>query len=302
MKYLHEIVQMNENMPLKIIIHNKLEGNIPSHWHKALELTYINEGRVSCHINGVRYNISENDLLIINSSDIHGMYIRNKEMASGITLMISYDFLKSNYNNIDNIEFIMSKDEFMKAVLKDLLIKIFNMYTSTVKECTLKPNDIAKAVFEEQGNEFYYLRIKSILYEIMFILLTYFKVDKDIRINIKSKRYIDRFKKITEYIENNYKENLILEDVANYYGLSREHLARSFKKYMGTTFGEYLNSIRLYNAYMDLLTTDYSITQIGLDNGFPNVASFINKFRLAYGKTPYKYKKDLENINQNITN
>lgn len=301
MKYLHEIVQMSENMPVKVIIHNKLEGNIPSHWHKALELTYITEGSVSCHINGVRYDVSKNDLLVINSTDIHGMFIRSKEMASGITLMISYDFLKSNYNNIDDIEFIMSKDEFRKVDLKDLLIKIFTMYTEHIRqEVVPKPISIPeiKVIPEEQENEFYYLRTKSILYEIMFILLTYFKVDKDIRTSIKSKRYIDRFKKITEYIENNYKENLILEDVANYYGLSREHLSRSFKKYMGTTFGEYLNGIRLYNAYMDLLTTDYSITQIGLDNGFPNVASFINKFKLAYGKTPYKYKKDLENIDE----
>lgn len=292
MRYLHELVDMNENIPAKIIIHNKFEGNIPNHWHKALELTYLTEGKFSCYINGKHNNISKNDLLIINSGDIHGINIKDKEAPSGITIMISYDFLKSNYDNIDNIEFIMNNSEFMKESLKKLLLNIFNMYANQIQGITSEYNIISK----EQLGEFYYLKVKSNLYEIIFILLTYFKVDKDIKITIKSKRYVERFKKITEYIESNYKENLILEDVANYYGLSREHLARSFKKYMGITFADYLNSIRLYNAYRELVTTDYSITQIGLDNGFPNVASFINKFKTAYGETPNKYRKRLENI------
>lgn len=290
--YLHELVEMNENIPAKIIIHNKFEGNIPSHWHKSLELTYLTDGKFLCYINGTLNNISKNDLLIINSGDIHSIKIKNKESPSGVTIMISYDFLKSNYNNIDNIEFILNNNEFMKETLKKSLFNIFNMYTNQIKETTVEYDLISK----EQLGEFYYLKVKSILYEIIFILLTYFKVYKDINITIKTKKYIDRFKKITEYIENNYKENLILEDVASYYGLSREHLARSFKKYMGITFADYLNSIRLYNAYRELVTTDYSITQIGLDSGFPNVASFINKFKVAYGETPNKYRYRIKNI------
>ncbi|WP_455797856.1 helix-turn-helix domain-containing protein [Clostridium butyricum] len=292
MRYLHEIVEMNENIPAKIIIHNKFGGNIPTHWHKALELTYLTDGNFSCYINGKCNNICKNDLIIINSGDIHGINIKAKESSSGITIMISYDFLKHNYNGIDNIEFIINNNELMKESLKKLLCDLLNMYKNKIEQTTLDFNLISK----DQLCGFYYLKVKSIIYEILFILLTYFTVNKDIIITIKSQKYIDRFKKITQYIEQNYKENLALADVANYYGLSREHLARSFKKYMGITFSDYLNSIRLYNAYRQLITTDYSITQIGLDNGFPNVASFINKFKIVYGQTPNKYRYNIKNI------
>ena len=143
---------------------------------------------------------------------------------------------------------------------------------------------------EGKTSEFNYLKIKSILYEILYILLTHFKIEYSKNTTIKSQKYMNRFKKILEYTNANYKEDLSLEIISNQYGLSREHLSRTFKKYIGITFSEYLDNVRLYNAYRDLLNSDYSITEIAFNNGYPNVASFINKFKKIYGTTPYKYK------------
>lgn len=111
-----------------------------------------------------------------------------------------------------------------------------------------------------------------------YILLTHFKIQYSKNTTIKSQKYMNRFKKILEYTNANYKEDLSLEIISNQYGLSREHLSRTFKKYIGITFSEYLDNVRLYNAYRDLLNSDYSITEIAFNNGYPNVASFTNKF------------------------
>ena len=48
------------------------------------------------------------------------------------------------------------------------------------------------------------------------------------------------------------------------YGISKEHLSRTFKECMGTTFKKYLTSIRMHHAYQDLTESDYSILQIAL--------------------------------------
>ena len=132
----------------------------------------------------------------------------------------------------------------MEESLKKIILDILNIYTNKMKGT----NAVCNLISKEQLCDFYYLKVKSLLYEIIFILLTYFKVDKDTSITIKSQKYIDRFKKITEYIENNYKETLVLADVANYYGLSREHLARCFKKLTKIQYIKFRKGLAVLNS------------------------------------------------------
>lgn len=63
-------------------------------------------------------------------------------------------------------------------------------------------------------------------------------------------------------------EPLSLEMLADVFSLSKEHLSRTFKTYMDTTFKKYLTSIRVHHAYQDLMDTDLSILQIALTTVF----------------------------------
>ena len=63
---------------------------------------------------------------------------------------------------------------------------------------------------------------------------------------------------------------------------------------MGINFKNYLVNVRLSSAYRDLINTDYSITHIALENGFPNLKSFITAFKRTYGETPYKYIRNMD--------
>lgn len=85
---------------------------------------------------------------------------------------------------------------------------------------------------------------------------------------------------------------LSLEMLADVFSLSKEHLSRTFKTYMDTTFKKYLTSIRVHHAYQDLMDTDLSILQIALDNGFSDARAFSSAFYSYYGETPLKYRKN----------
>lgn len=108
----------------------------------------------------------------------------------------------------------------------------------------------------------------------------------------ETEKYVERFKVILEYVNERYKEDLSLESVAAYYGISREHLARNFRKYMGTTWKEYLGGVRMSHAFTELMNTDLSVLEIALNNGFPDDRAFSRYFKQIYHTTPYKYKKE----------
>ena len=276
----HELVKMSERVPAKIVEHkNYGKICIPNHWHKSLEMTYVlKDSYCEVSVNGRKHILKENDIVLINSGEIHGVEsqpVKLENTIIGISIIIDYKFLKENYSNFDNIIFVLDENKKELELMKEKFKEIIEIYDS------------------KENNEFYYVKVISIIYEIIYLLFYNFMEEKKLSSVIKTQKHIDRLKKITQYINENYREPITLEEAAHYFGLSREHLARNFKKYMDTTFKEYLTSVRLYNANKELMNTDYSVLQIALDNGFPDARSFINKFKEVYKETPNKYRKNI---------
>jgi len=294
MNYNCEIVTTPKNIPAKIIIHTS-PGIVTKHWHKDLELTYLYQGSSINSVNGKNFSIKNKHLFLVNSGDIHSVDY-SKDIVTTITILISYSFLKENYSDMENIEFKLddNKEKYIKR-LQDIYEEIGDMY---IQDMILNNTSLVLVDDQRLNDEFHYLKINSLLYEILYILLSEFTIKKDIPIELKTKKHLERLKIITEFIDENYKYNISLDEIANNYEISKEYLATIFKKYMGITVGTYLKDIRLKSAYRDLVNADYSINQLAFDNGFPNIKSFINSFKEQYGETPYKYKKDLENNNK----
>ena len=98
-------------------------------------------------------------------------------------------------------------------------------------------------------------------------------------------------KRVLEYIGENYKNEISLNDMADLVGLSPAYFSKYFKNITGTSFTHYLNGIRLDYAIKDMLARNSSVTEAALENGFPNVKSFITMCKKVYGVTPAQYKK-----------
>lgn len=295
MNYNYEIVTTTKNIPAKIILHTS-PGVVFNHWHKDLELTFSYQGSFISCVNGEIFSIKNKQLILINSGAVHSITDYSEDVPTTITILISYAFLKSNYSNIDNIEFKLDKikENGIKR-LNDIFEEIGDMYIQD-----MKINNTPLVFVEDQklNDEFHYLKINSLLYELLYILLSNFLIKKDVTVELKSRKHLERLKVITEFIDENYKDNISLDEIASRYQISKEYLSTIFKKHIGITVGTYLKDIRLKSAYRDLVNTDYSINQLAFDNGFPNIKSFINSFKECYGKTPYKYKKDLKTNNK----
>ncbi|MDR1540003.1 MAG: helix-turn-helix domain-containing protein [Clostridiales bacterium] len=107
----------------------------------------------------------------------------------------------------------------------------------------------------------------------------------------EASRDMQRRQRILEYIEGHYSEPITLEQISASEYLSPGFFSRYFHKTLGSTFTQYLKTVKLGHAYTELCNTGTSITKISLNNGFANTNSFIAAFKEAYGLTPRKYRK-----------
>ena len=92
------------------------------------------------------------------------------------------------------------------------------------------------------------------------------------------------------YINNHYRENLTLEDVAGFSGFSRYYFSRSFKRQTGYSFKDYLCQKRLQVAMDLLIRTNRSMRDVAVESGFGSVATFNRVFRESKGCTPTQYR------------
>lgn len=99
---------------------------------------------------------------------------------------------------------------------------------------------------------------------------------------------------LSKYMRHNYASDITLDFLADFANVSKYHLAREFKKYMGTTPIQYLISMRILNAKFMLIHTPLPISVIEEDSGFSDINNFNRLFMKNVGMTPRQYRKQHE--------
>lgn len=88
-----------------------------------------------------------------------------------------------------------------------------------------------------------------------------------------------------KFIDNNYANDINLDDIAGEAFFSKFHFIRLFKKYYGVTPHQYLISVKVAGA-KKLLKSGISISDACYAVGFESVPSFTKLFKTATGTTP----------------
>ncbi len=94
-----------------------------------------------------------------------------------------------------------------------------------------------------------------------------------------------------DYANAFYNKEITVSDIANLYGINKKYAGRIFKKHMGMSFSEYLNTRRIKQAKTLLKSTNTSITDISLECGYNNISYFNKIFKNATGRTPNEYRR-----------
>lgn len=121
----------------------------------------------------------------------------------------------------------------------------------------------------------------------MFKVLDYYLNDVVV---IQNGNHSEIIRKAMTYINNHYKEDINIKDVASYVHLNHSYFSTLFKKETGQTFSEYLLKNRIEESKLLLANTDMGILDISLAIGLSSQSYFTKIFKKKTGITPNQYR------------
>jgi AraC-like DNA-binding protein len=92
------------------------------------------------------------------------------------------------------------------------------------------------------------------------------------------------------YVEQNFQNNISVEDIADNCGLNRSYFGKIFKEAVGKTPQEFLLNYRMTKAAELLKLTKLSIGDIGNAVGYDNQLHFSRAFKNIYGVSPREWR------------
>ena len=101
----------------------------------------------------------------------------------------------------------------------------------------------------------------------------------------------ERINKVFEFVANNFKKNILLDEVAEVASMSKTAFCRYFKLRSLKTFLEYLNEVRINYACKLLIEGHMSISEISYECGFNSPSYFNRQFKVVKEMTPKEYSK-----------
>lgn len=275
----HQLFDYDEDNPFHIV---NIEGPVVyeeylvNHWHTEMEIVYDVRGYSMRYIDGVCYQAEPDSLVVVNPESIHSIIpdrsVIHQQGVIAIVLIISYDFVKDYFPNIEDNYFIITDK--------------INM--SEVKRIMLSISDKAKETVFHSHDIFF---LKGLVLELFYYLCQDGYRKRENVLTINHQKNNERLRGVIQYVERHYMEPITQSDTARQFYFTKEYFSRFFKKSTGVNFKEYLTRYRIIKSRQELLNTDHSILEIALNNGFSEERRLINSFKKIYGITPLQYRK-----------
>lgn len=244
------------------------------HWHTECEIIRILKGQFHMNIDGQSVTARSGDILFIQGSIPHG---GTPEDCTYECVVFDLKLLMQN-NHIctKQIKSIMDHTILINTFLKDTGYA----FTQTVL------NIFNSLKFRNTGYEFI---VQGSLYQLIGIIIGEHLYDEKMPAGNAGRHQIQDFKKVLDYIEKHYSDNISLEDLSDVAGMSPKYFCRFFKEMTERSPIDYVNYYRIECASEQLSTTDSSITEIAINCGFNDMSYFSKLFKRYKGVSPRQY-------------
>jgi len=257
----------------------------PFHSHPELELVYVKESFGKRIIGNSVANFESGDLVFLGSDIPHVWlndeiyYHNNKLKAKAIVVYFNKDIFGPAFYELKEAQKINTLFEKAKKGLS-ITGKTNKLIAKKLEKL------VAKQDFEVIIGLFEILSILSATTDFDFINNETYTPTND---SFKK----DRLSDVYQYVKENYKKEISLDEVAQIANLTPTSFCRMFKSKTKKNFIEYLNEIRISNACKLLIETDMSVSEIAYECGYKTVSNFNKLFKKNTANTPKEYQNKI---------
>ena len=278
---LQEITPLSDKDCFYVVERHKSEFLFPIHCHTEFELNFIENGA------GVRRIVGDSveeiggyELTLVAGERLEHAWEQGNCRSADVR-EITIQFSRTLFP-----EELLARKQF--RTIREMFQKAANGLTFSLKAIMKVYNLLDVLASEPDGFE-QYQRLLQILYTL--------SNDEGARVlarssfaNIAHNVESRRVRKVQEYINAHYSEEIRLEDCAAMVGMSPSAFSRFFKQHTGRTLMDYIIDIRLGNAARLLVDTSEGISEISYACGFNNLSNFNRAFKARRGYTPRDFR------------
>ncbi|WP_277300814.1 AraC family transcriptional regulator [Veillonella montpellierensis] len=251
-----------------------------NHFHTDIEIIHILSGSMTYYINGEAIHVKSDDILFINSSQLHNAMLTTSPYCQFNFVLISPSIITDNtWLSKKYMEPFLNTSQYhyQHVSASDLYHQELHYAIDTMVAC--KQSAAPGSDLDLLGQAYMLMKYIYLLYEKH--LPSTSTMDKDLPLQ----------NLMLQYIYQQYRQKLTLHDIAAAGNVSPSSCCKIFKKYVHQSPMVYVNQYRLQMACHLLITTDYPITDIAYQCGF-NQPSYFNKlFFKTYHCTPTHYRQ-----------
>jgi AraC-like DNA-binding protein len=247
------------------------------HCHPEYEIVYISNGKGKRHINNHISYYDDGDLIFIGPNLPHfGFTVEREDGYTEVVVQLKSEFLGIEFLQAPELRQIHQLFERAQSGLS------FNGKTRhRVGKKLLKMLDLPP--FEQLMALLNVLHDMSISDEVEAFHANAFTF----ALAAEDQERIDT---IYKYVQQNFKEEVSLSEIAQNVNMSVPAFCRYFKKATSQTFINFVNGFRIAYASKLLREKSMLITDVAHDAGFNNISHFNKQFLKITGFSPRAYK------------
>jgi AraC-like DNA-binding protein len=261
--------------------HNPAEKHQKWHYHPEIELVYVNNGSGKRQVGLNLSNYNDGLLILVGSNLPH----------TGFT-----DYFDDERKEV----VIQFKENFLGDSLKEVFEfkNIFDLLKTSKKGIAFE-GDIKKKIGLAMLGLQYETSFQKVI--TLITILNDLSRSKNYEIlnisnyNINGINENERIRKAFNFIKDNYKKEVSLENVAKEVHMTVPSFCRYFKSQTNKTFIQFLIEYRINNALKLLIQSDKDIKNICYECGFNNYSHFNRSFKKINLISPSDYRKKILN-------
>jgi AraC-like DNA-binding protein len=246
------------------------------HHHDFYEIYFLISGNVSYIIEDKRYDLEPGNLLLTNPNELHQVLIHDDKPYNRMVLWVSRSiFDKYSTETTDLTDCFKDSEDHTNLLTpssseQSRLMEMFEALNEAYRDESGYGRDINK-----------YSKLIDLLIYINKLYIEREKEEPELSPNRKNKLMFS----VLEYISDNIENEISLDRLSEKFYLSKYHLCREFKKYMGTTIHRYIIQKRLVRA-KQMITEGYTLNYACVKSGFSDYSNFYKSFKSEYGVSP----------------